>query len=230
VECYALAGPEWQKRTRDVIGKAILEEDESIRKSLVRWINHQAEYSCVGAFGSLKAAEAGKNPGDHDLVLFDGNLTGWPGAQARSTLFSFAPGVPAFPFGVYKESDDIFITLSGVSGGYFFRRRPPLDLLEPIRRAWGHGAPSAHTLDLQIRDYFRNLLGHRPAEIDAHDLPSLTRRELEILRWLSKGHPDKQIAQALRISSWTVHNHVKKIFTKLGVHTRTEAVIRFLQK
>jgi len=83
---------------------------------------------------------------------------------------------------------------------------------------------------LRVRDYFQSLYGFtRPGE-ETQALASLTALEQEILNHLSKGFLDKEIASALSISIWTVHNHLKHIYEKLGVHTRTEAVLKYLQK
>ena len=133
-------------------------------------------------------------------------------------------------YGIYQDSDHIFITLSGVTAGYIFRRRKPTELFEPIRGAFRQPASSAKEVFLQIRDYFQSLFGFTLTGDDPPGLGSLTAREQEILNYVSKGFLDKEIASALSISIWTVHNHLKHIYEKLNVRTRTEAVLKYLQK
>ena len=82
----------------------------------------------------------------------------------------------------------------------------------------------------RIREYFQATAASLPTGSLAQVLTTLTQREHEILGLLSKGQPDKEIADLLRISTWTVHGHLKKIFEKLGVHNRTEAVLAYLHK
>jgi DNA-binding NarL/FixJ family response regulator len=83
---------------------------------------------------------------------------------------------------------------------------------------------------LRVRKYFQGCLNFAPSGETNRALESLTNREREILQYLSKGYVDKEIAMRLGISAWTVHGHVKNIFEKLNVHTRTEAVVKLLQK
>jgi DNA-binding NarL/FixJ family response regulator len=138
--------------------------------------------------------------------------------------------VPTFSFGIYETSDDIFIAHSGVSSGYFLRRTHPQHVLDPIRTAWGGDAPDAAQLRSRIDHYFQALITDSGSADRTPARTTLTSREQEILLRLSKGYPDKQIAGDLNISSWTVHNHMKNIFRKLGVHTRTQAVLKHLQR
>jgi len=140
------------------------------------------------------------------------------------------PDLPAFQYGIYQDSDQIFVTLSRVTAGYIFRRREPTELFEPIRVALRQRVLAAKEVFLRVRDYFQSLFGFtRPGE-ETQGLASLTAREQEILNHVSKGFLDKEIASALSISIWTVHNHLKHVYEKLGVHTRTEAVLKHLQK
>jgi DNA-binding NarL/FixJ family response regulator len=117
-----------------------------------------------------------------------------------------------------------------VSNGYFLRRTPPAQVLAPMAGASLGKTHSPDHVLLQTRSYFQNLIAGPPAHRPTGEQPGLTPREEEILLRLSKGYQDKQIADTLNISTWTVHNHIKNIFKKLGVHSRTQAVIKHLQK
>ena len=138
--------------------------------------------------------------------------------------------VPAYSFGIFEVSDDIFASLSGVQEGYYLRRRPPLGMLAPIATDAHEGTSTTHRLDSRINNYFRDILERTTGAVAPQEPSILTSRELEVLDCVRKGYPDKQIAQALSLQPSTVHTHLKKMFEKLGVHTRTEALMKHLQK
>jgi DNA-binding NarL/FixJ family response regulator len=133
-----------------------------------------------------------------------------------------------FPFGVYRDSEHAWYCVTGVDGGYYYRRRPPLQLLEPISNLWQNSNPNRDLVESQIRHHVQTLFGVRSAAEDA--FPGLTNREKDVLLGLRHGHTDKTLATKLGISSWTVHTHMKSLFDKLGVHTRAEAVAKFFEK
>lgn len=146
------------------------------------------------------------------------------------SLRELVPDVPVFGFGVYEESNYIFHSVTGVPGGYFLLRRQPNHLFDAIHPLARQPKLSLALLKREIDRYFQSFFDLRERETMDQELSNLTNREREILLCLSKGLSDKQIASALNISVWTVHGHVKNVFEKLGVHSRTEAVIKFLQK
>ena len=130
------------------------------------------------------------------------------------------------PYGGRVHVD--FVT--GVPGGYFLLRRQPRQLFDAISPLARDPKLSPRLLKREIEKYFQSLFDLPERAEMEQELANLTNREREILLCLSKGFSDKQIADALNISVWTVHGHMKNVFEKLGVHSRTEAVIKFLQK
>jgi DNA-binding NarL/FixJ family response regulator len=122
------------------------------------------------------------------------------------------------------------MSVSGVDAGYLLRRRVPTALLEPIKGALRLETLSAASVFSQVKDYFQSFFGNSSTAKERFGLLQLTNREQQILSYVSKGYIDKEIAQALQISVWTVHNHLKSSYEKLKVHTRTEAALRFLQR
>src|SRR5262249_54292646 len=158
------------------------------------------------------------------LVLLNRSLPDVAGGECAEKLKVRYPLLPAFTYGIYNESDELFLSFAGVGAGYFLRRRPPALLLEPI------GPIAMRTLSPgqlahRIRRYFQGLFDEVPMR-DVPTMARLTPREQEILGYLSKGYVDKEVAQRLGISAWTVHGHLQSIFRKLGVHTRTEAAVK----
>jgi two-component system NarL family response regulator len=209
---------------------AIVEAETGVSRALTRWLNAHSACACVASLASAREALhalAGLAP---DLLLFDRHLPDLPGGEFLQKLKHLAPELPAFAFGVYPHSDDIFVSLGGIPEGYFLQRRPPGQLLEPIEGAWAGGRLSMERAQTSIRAYFQGVLAAPAAGGERSEVTDLTQREREILNCLTRGYQDKEIAQALRISPSTVHTHLKSIFAKLGAHTRTEAVMKFLQK
>jgi DNA-binding NarL/FixJ family response regulator len=131
---------------------------------------------------------------------------------------------------VYEDSDQLFKATPGGASSYLLKRTTPDKLLDPIAGPSGEKHFSSELIAFRVRQYFRKVIDSLPVGDASPDLAKLTQREQEILNLLSKGYVDKEIAEALRISIWTVHGHMKNIFEKLGVHTRTEAVVKYLHK
>jgi DNA-binding NarL/FixJ family response regulator len=163
------------------------------------------------------------------LVLLNRSLPDMAGGECVKKLKGAYPQVPAFTYGIYHESDQLFLSFAGVGAGYILRRRPPALLLEPIGPLTMMRAVSPDQLAHRVRRYFQSFFD----AVLVRDVPAMARltpREQEILEYLSKGYVDKEVAQRLGISAWTVHGHLQSIFRKLEVHTRTEAVVKYLQK
>ena len=136
--------------------------------------------------------------------------------------------IPAHTYGIYEDSDGVFASMSGISGGYVLRRRPPDRLLDPLS-----GSPSrslsVDRVQRLVRRYFKRLMEGAEGTSAATNEPSLTIREHEVLVFMAQGLQDKEIASKLNISTWTVNSHARRIYQKLGVHGRTEAVVKFLE-
>ncbi|PYK99328.1 MAG: hypothetical protein DME19_09040 [Verrucomicrobia bacterium] len=208
----------------------VVEADTEVRRTLVFWLSRQPGFECTGVFKSGAEAQNRIVHEPPDLLLVNRALPEMPVAEFLERLKCRVPDLPAFAYGIYQDSDHIFITLSGVTAGYIFRRRKPTELFEPIRSAPRQRTLAAREALIRIRDYFQSLFGFTRPGDETPGLASLTAREQEILNYVSKGFLDKEIAGALGISIWTVHNHLKHIYEKLKVHTRTEAVLKYLQK
>jgi len=163
------------------------------------------------------------------LVLLNRSLPDMTGGECVEKLKGRYPELPAFTYGIYDESDQLFLSFSGVGAGYILRRRPPALLLDPIGPLSMMRTLSPDQLAHRVRRYFQSFFAAAPVT-DVPAMARLTPREQEILEYLSKGYVDKEVAQRLGISAWTVHGHLRSVFRKLEVHTRTEAVVKYLQK
>ncbi len=204
----------------------IIEPDGSVRRALAHWL---APVAGVARLDACPLASEVPQEGAWDLILANREQ---PAAALRERFAAAAErAVPVLlTHGVFADSDAIFASFSGVSQGYLLRRLPPAELLAPLLHSFPEALPrSATELDRQVRRYFQAIfdVGHAAAAVQP---PDISAREQEVLDLLSRGFSDKQIAQELRLSVWTIHSHLKRIFSKYGVRTRTEAVVRYLQK
>ncbi|MGA2657198.1 MAG: response regulator transcription factor [Verrucomicrobiota bacterium] len=214
---------------RPTVTLAIVETEALCRRALAEWVRGLPGFVCRGLFSTGAEALLALKRSSVDLVLVNRQLAGLPADEFVRTLRDGSPRVPALGYRVYDSSDELFVSQPRVSGGYFFRRRPPQDLLEPIRDVWNHDPPAPAEWHAHIHAYFQRLFLSQAGSGDSSARPSLTPREQEILGCLGRGIPDKEIACTLEISAWTVHTHLKRIYEKLGVHSRAEAILKFLQ-
>jgi two-component system NarL family response regulator len=209
---------------------AIIEPENGCRRAIAEWIRRLPDYSCRAVFATGNEALLALKRRRVNLVLFNRQLPDVVAGEFLKTLQTSAPCVRAIGYRIYDTSDEMFFSQPGVSEGFYFRRRPPDLLLEPIRGAWQEGPPTPAEWLGRIHGYVQKLFHFPPVGENIRDSLTLTPREIDILGCLRKGSPDKEIARNLNISAWTVHTHLKKIYEKLGVRSRTEAVIKHLQK
>lgn len=203
----------------------VIESDPGVRRAVAECIDRQEGFICVGQSESGQAAISMLRRAQVRLVLAGRSLADQSAAEFERALRE-TTGTVALFFGIYEDSDHLFRATPGGASGYFLKRTPPGSLLEPIA---GLETLSREKIGSTIRRYFQKVVALLSAQ-GGKEMARLTAREHEILNLLSRGHLDKEIADALRISVWTVHGHLKKVFEKLGVHTRTEAAIKYLDK
>lgn len=208
----------------------LIEPDPSVIPVLHHWIHRQAGVSSVVRFAT--AAESLLALGNRaiDMLLINRALPDLPATTLLKRLRTIHPKLVSFLYGICEDSDQVFSSISGAPSGYFLQRRQADNLFAPIQAAIGSEAFSPSQISSRIRDYFQSCFDAAPHAKDQTWLNQLTDREQEILNCLSKGYPDKEISHILNISVWTVHNHIKHIYEKLNVHTRTEAVLKALYK
>ena len=218
------------QRRANALPVAVLEPDPGLRLALTECVNGQPGYRCVASFAGTGEALLWLSRHRVALLLVNHTLDDASGAGFLERLRHLAPNVPGLVYSVFDDSDQLFQSTPGGAIGYLLRRTPTDRIFEPLAGADGEGWPSSTRITQRVLGYFQQLIGSRVPEGASLEMARLTPRELEILGLLSKGFLDKEIANALRISSWTVHGHAKNIYEKLGVHSRTEAVVKYLQR
>lgn len=206
----------------------VIELDEGVRRALCWCINQQPGFGAVACtlekpFPDLLTFHRPR------MVLVNRNLAGRIGFRSAGGVAAVQPGVPLLTYSLHVDGDNMLVATPGGLAGYLVKRVKPDRVLEPILKAFTRPETMRDDFLLPVKYYFQELL-QLPSGRDNSAVAKLTRRERQVLEFLSKGYVDKAIAQAMGISIWTVHGHLKNIFERLQVHTRTEAVIRYLEK
>jgi DNA-binding NarL/FixJ family response regulator len=205
-----------------LIRVAIVEDDEWVRENLASELGQNTGFSCLGAFRSAEAAIEGIPSLKPDVVLMDINLPGMDGVQCVRRLKELCPDVQFLMLTVYEESDKIFNSLIAGARGYLLKRTTTPELLEAIRQVREGGAPLTDHIARRVVHYF-NQQGAKAASLD-----TLTPRERQVLEKLAQGASYKEVADQLSLSIDTVRMNVRHIYSKLHVHSRGEAVAKYL--
>jgi DNA-binding NarL/FixJ family response regulator len=208
---------------------SLVEDDFVIRESFRRLIDRSADVKCISTFESGEAALIGIPSAPPDVLLMDINLPGISGIECVRELKGRCPGIEMLMLTVYSDHDRIFEALRAGASGYLLKRAAPSALLEAIQQVHAGGSPISPEIARQVVHFFRE----RPStDSDDHTGcgDGISSREREILSLLAQGKAYKQIAGQLEISVDTVRSHIRRIYHKLHVHSRTEAVVKFLGK
>ncbi len=207
---------------------ALVEDDEGVRANLTRMIDSAPGFHCLSAYPDALTALKGISTNRPDVVLMDINLPGMLGTECVSRLKSLAPTLPVLMLTVYDDSEQVFKSLMAGATGYLLKRTPANKLLEAIREINSGGAPMSRQIARRVVQFFQDIK-QEPAEARrAPEVKNLTEREDQVLALLAKGHAYKEIADLLNISFETVRTHVRAIYDKLHVHSRTEATLKYL--
>jgi DNA-binding NarL/FixJ family response regulator len=202
---------------------AIVEDNAGICEELEQILAENPEYTCVGVCRNLQTALRKLPLQAPEVVIMDIQLPDGSGIECTARLKRLLPGMQVLMFTIHEDSEQIFRALEAGASGYLLKRTAPEALLRAILEVKHGGAPMTGEVARKVIQSF-----HRaPTKIEEAD--RLTPRETEILELLAKGHASKEIAGELSIGVETVNSHLKHIYEKLHVRSRTEAVIKYLQ-
>ena len=206
----------------------IVETDAGLRRALTWCVNQQPGFCAVPCELPEKFAQAlvAHKP---KLVLLNHGLAERMRVAPSGGLAKLPSGALALAYSVAVDGDQMFVSTPGGAEGYLLKRVNPATVLDPVLQAGNFSSASAEDPVALVHLFFKGLVHPRSSQ-QTDALAKLTPRENEVLLLLSKACVDKEIAQIMDISVWTVHGHIKNIFKRLSVHTRTEAVVRFLEK
>jgi DNA-binding NarL/FixJ family response regulator len=213
--------------TTNGITMAIVEDDDRVRRSLVSMIQHIPGCACVGNYGSGEAALDGLAQLRARVVVMDINLPGMDGVECVRQLAGRDPGMLIIMLTVHEDTDTIFEALAAGASGYLLKPVRTQELAEAVQDMLGGGAPMSSSIARKVVQAFRKA----PARTDDHATDTaLSVRETEVLHLLSKGHLYKEIGDTLDISYGTVRTHIQRIYKKLHVRSRSQAVALHLEK
>ncbi len=205
----------------------IVEDDKLTRASLQTLLDASPRIHCCSAYPSAEAALPQLAQDRPDVVLADINLPGMTGVEFVGELKRQRPELPVLMLTTYGSNDLIFNSLKAGACGYLLKRTAPEELLESIEQVYAGGAPMSPEIARKVVAFFHS---RNHPDQGADDLSKLSPREREILALLSQGYLYKEIADRLTITLETVRTHLRRTYEKLHVHTRTEAVVRFLKQ
>jgi DNA-binding NarL/FixJ family response regulator len=209
------------------ISISIVEDNDQLRGTLAKVIGRAEGFRFATDYGSAEDALADLPQVKPDVVLMDINLPGINGVECVRRLKTLLPQTQVMMLTVYEDTENIFNALAAGANGYMLKRTPTKELIEAIREMQRGGSPmTTHIARLVVQSF------QKPAAPAATggDLSALSEREQQVLDLLAQGLIYKEIAEKLNIGYETVHTYIRRIYEKLQVRTRTEAVAKFLQR
>jgi len=211
-----------ESRTGMDLTVSIVEDDEGLRETLARYVNTRG-FRCVSTHGSAEEALRGLPAIKPEVILMDINLPRKSGIQCVAELKALLPASKCIILTAFEDTELIFQALAAGALGYLLKGVRPAKLLESIREVHEGGSPMSSQIARQVVAFF-----HKPPH-QALAEAQLSEREQQVLDCLAKGLLYKQIAAHMGISMGTVRTYLQRIYEKLHVHTRTEAVVKYLQ-
>jgi DNA-binding NarL/FixJ family response regulator len=200
----------------------IVEDNQGMRDSFALLLNQSPGMHCVSTYATGEAAVQDIPAQKPDVTLVDIHLPGMNGIECVAHLRKQMPQLQVLMLTRYEQSDLIFSSICAGASGYLLKNTPPDELIDGIKEIHAGGAPMPMHIARKMVEHFYNL------NKTASEAVLLSPREQEILGLLSKGYLYKEIVARLGISLSTVRTHLKRIYDKLHVQTRTEATAKFL--
>jgi DNA-binding NarL/FixJ family response regulator len=202
---------------------AIVEDQRELREGLATLINGTQGFRCTGNYRSMEDALDRIGAELPDLVLSDIGLPGMSGIEGIRLLKERYPGLVVLMLSVYDDDERIFDALCAGASGYLLKTTPPARLLDALREAAGGGGPMSPEVASRVITLFREI---RPPERSDYDL---TPHEVRLLKLVVEGHNYKTAAAELGVSVHTIDFHLRNIYGKLQVHSKSEAVAKALR-
>lgn len=207
----------------DLIIVAIIEDLREVREGLTALVNGTPGFRCSGGFRTVEDALRAMDRERPDVVLVDLGLPGLSGIEGIRIMKERYPETPTVVLTVYDDEDEIFNALCAGASGYLLKNTPPARLLECLQEVVAGGAPMSPEVARRVVKLFREI---RPPARASHNL---TPQETELLKLLVEGHNYKTAAAELGITTNTVSFHLRNIYAKLQVHSKSEAVVKALR-
>lgn len=204
------------------INVAIVEDDLRVRRTLASIIDRADGCHCAGQYASAEEALREIPPDPPQVVLMDIDLPGMNGVECVRQLVEKTPQIQVLMLTVYKDTDSIFNALAAGAVGYLVKPVRAAQLIEAIHDVYGGGAPMTSGIARKVVQLFQK---SRPT---TQEVDTLSPREQEVLDYLAQGYLYKEIADRIGISYATIRTHIERIYHKLHVRSRAQAVARYL--
>ncbi len=201
---------------------AIVEDNRVIRESLMEFVKTDTECECVCVCATAEQALKEIPKRQADIVLMDIQLPDISGIECTARLKQLLPGIQIIMVTVYEDTERIFKALRAGACGYLLKRCTPEELISAIREVRQGGAPMSREIARKV------IVSFQEPVTTAAEVEGLSPREREILELLASGFPNKQIATRVGLTDGTVRWHLRHVYNKLHVRSRTEAALKFL--
>ena len=206
------------------ISVSIVEDDAGVRSTLARLIDSSPGFRCLSQHPTAESALVELPKAGPEVVLMDINLPGLSGVECVRRLKITLPATQVIMLTVYQNTEHIFNALAAGATGYLLKQTPPSELLAAIRDVRDGGSPMSSHIARKIVQSFQ-----KPGPAERQE-ENLSPREAQVLDLLAKGYLYKEIAEKMGLTYATVHTHIRHIYEKLHVRSRTEAVARHLSQ
>jgi len=207
-----------------MISVSIVDDEKKLCQSIATFLNDSPGFRCVSMYGSAEAALRHLPADRPDVVLMDINMAGMNGIECVRRLKALAPVMQIVMLTVYEDTEQIFKALAAGATGYLLKRHEPDELLQAIRDVQAGGSPMSNSIARKVVASFQK------ADQAGEKQNLLTERERAVLDHLAQGLAYKQIGDEMGISINTIRTHLRHIYEKLHVQSRTEAVAKYLRR
>ncbi|MDF9827909.1 DNA-binding NarL/FixJ family response regulator [Ereboglobus sp. PH5-10] len=209
------------------ISIAIVEDDADIADEISKLIEETPDFKLSCCCRNMHSALERIPALAPDVVIMDINLPDGSGIQATAQIKRILPKTEVMIFTIYENTEDIYQALEAGASGYLLKRSSSSTIVSSIRNMMKGEVPMTAAIARKVIQSFQR----KEASTQSNPaMASLTPRELDILQLLAKGHPTKEIASQRSISVDTVNTHLRRIYEKLHVHSRAEAILKYLDK
>jgi DNA-binding NarL/FixJ family response regulator len=197
---------------------ALVEDLQEVAEGLTAFLLEDHEIRLVGSFRTAEAAVIELPLLMPDIVIMDINLPGISGIECVKKVKLLTPAIQFMMFTVYENNDQVFEALKAGASGYLLKKTPPLQIVESVKELYKGGSPMSASIARKLVDVFQQ------GQPNSNEAAKLTTREKEVLELTAKGLLYKEIADQLGISFGTVRQHLYKVYEKLHVQNKTEAI------
>ncbi|MBI9071543.1 MAG: response regulator transcription factor [Melioribacteraceae bacterium] len=201
---------------------AVIEDHKDFRESIFLLIESTVGYECTAAFGSVE--ESLETDYNADVLLLDVHLPGISGIEGIAKIKEKNPFIKIIMLTIFEDEKNIFDAILAGANGYLLKKTSSLRILQAVEDAYYGGAPMTPFIAQKTLEMFKGQFAPKDSDYD------LTKREREVLKLIIEGYSNKLISEKLYISFDTVRNHLKSIYLKLHVHSKSEAVLKTMKE